>query len=463
MSENHVIRGYVKRDLPGELNHYRVIAEYESTYVDIKEHGGSEEVTDTTIVSEQVPIEETEWYKEQAPGLAYYKDVLVVFKGPKGDIPHLAIKEGTRAIVSKACAYLSKTEIDIPDSVENIGEDAFEKVPNINYHGKAFGSPWGAKCVNGCINGDFVFTDATKTTVVGYIGSETDIIIPQGVKEIGDKAFYYKMDIQSIDIPDTVERIGQNAFGGCEKLRSIRIPNGVTKIEDSTFSWCRSLENIKIPNSVKSVGKSAFFYCASIKRIVIPENVKEIGASAFSNCSSLESIDIPETVEEIGWSAFESCQALRSIKIPNGIKEIGGSAFSRCDSLFSISIPEGITEIKKNTFYNCTSLESVGIPETVEKIGWSAFEGCQALRSIIIPNGIKQNDTAIFKGCKSLESVDIPNLPSTKLGYKWDFRDCNNLKCINIHQVSDERDIWNIVQCVQNVEIQFIEDEKNNN
>jgi len=483
MSYRHVIKGIVKQYLPDKLNHFRVIEKDECTYVDIKEHGGSEEVTDITIVSEQVPIEETEWYKEQAFGLAYYEDVLVVFKGPKEDIPHLEIKEGTSAIVSRACAGLTKTEIDIPDSVEKIGEDAFKDVPNINYHGNALGSPWGAKCVNGCINGDFVFSDATKTKVVGYIGSETTIIIPQGVKEIGDKAFYYEIHVQSIDIPDTVEKIGQNAFSGCEKLSSIRIPNGVTKIDDYAFSWCRLLENIEIPNSVKSIGSHAFNCCHSIKHIVIPEDVKEIGRSAFSRCDSLlsisipnsitkiengtfngckslESIDIPETVEEIGWSAFEDCQALRSIKIPNGNKKIGAHAFDCCDSLLSISIPEGITEIKENTFYNCTSLESVGIPETVEEIGRSAFEGCQALRSIRIPNGIKRNGYTVFKDCKSLESVDIPNLPSTKLGCKWDFRDCDNLKCINIYQVSDERNIWNIVQCGKNVEIQFIEEEK---
>ena len=436
MSENHVIRGKVKQYLPDELNQFRVVDKNVWTYVDIKEHGGSEEVTDVTIFSEQVPIGATQWYKEQASGLAYYKDVLVIFKGPKGNIPHLKIKEGTRAIVSDACAMLTKTEIDIPDSVEKIGENAFKDVPNINYHGNALGRPWGAKCVNGCINGTFVFTDATKTKVVGYIGSETAIIIPQGVKEIGDKAFYQKSDIQSIDIPDTVERIGQNAFGGCKELGSIRIPNGVTEIENSAFSNCRSLENIEIPDSVKSIGSHAFYDCRSIKQIVIPENVKEIGRSAFSYCVSL-----------------------LSISIPNGITRIEDNTFKVCTSLESIDIPETVEEIGSYAFSSCTSLGSINIPKTVKEIGQSAFEGCQALRSIIIPNGIKRNGYTVFKGCKSLESVDLPNLPSTLLGYKWDFTDCNNMRCINVHLVSDERNVWKIIQFGINVEIQFIEDE----
>ena len=119
-------------------------------------------------------------------------------------------------------------------------------------------------------------------------------------------------------------------------------------------------------------------------------------------------------------------------------------------------------EIGSYAFRSCTSLGSIKIPKTVKEIGRSAFEGCQALRSIIIPNGIKRNGYTVFKGCKSLESVDLPNLPSTLLGYKWDFTDCNNMRCINVHLVSDERNVWKIIQCGINVEIQFIEDERYN-
>ena len=293
------VRGEQSQYLPDELRKYRRVDGWETTHVEINEHGGSEEVTEIHETLEQIPIQGTEWYREQALGLAYYEDVLVVFKGPKDNVAHLSIKEGTRTIVSDACAGLSKTEIVIPDSVVEIGKNAFKDVPNIIYHGKASGAPWGAKCVNGCIEGDYVFSDKTKTKLMGYFGPETDISLPQGVKEIGDKAFYLGQ-MQSVDIPNTVERIGSRAFSYCTSLRAISIPNGIKKIENGTFKGCKLLEKVDLPETIKEICDFAFSHCESLHSMAIPNGITKIGCGAFDDCKSLKDITIPETEEEIG-------------------------------------------------------------------------------------------------------------------------------------------------------------------
>ena len=421
---------YLYQYLPDELSDFRV-HEDTWTYVDVKEHGGSEEVTEIHKTIKQVSIKETKWYKEQANGLLYYNDVLVVFKGPKDGITHLTIKEGTRTIVSRACAWLNGAVIDIPDSVVAIGKDAFKDVPLINYHGTALGAPWGAKCVNGCIDGDFIFSDISKTRVVGYIGSATDITIPYGIKEIGDDAFCRQSDLISIDIPETVERIGRRAFDWCRKVHTVKIPDGVRIIEDWTFSGCVSLEIVDLPETIKEIGDFAFSRCKSLHSISIPSGVTRIGSGAFDGCESLENIVIPETVEEIGVKAFTGCKSLRRISIPAG------------------------TKMKRCSFNGCKSLENIILPENVEEFDlFGPFAGCQSLKSIKIPLNIKRVDKSFFEGCTSLESVDIPD--RTGIG-EWHFTDCPNLKCINIHHVPDGGDIRKSIICSNKVEIHFVE------
>ena len=63
-----------------------------------------------------------------------------------------------------------------------------------------------------------------------YHGSNIDVMIPNGVKEIGDSAFRACSNLVSLTIPIGVTKIGVGAFRGCSNLRSIELPHGVTDI-----------------------------------------------------------------------------------------------------------------------------------------------------------------------------------------------------------------------------------------
>ena len=85
-----------------------------------------------------------------------------------------------------------------------------------------------------------------------------EIKIPESVTNIGEEAFEYCQNVTSIIIPESVTNIGRVAFESCENLTSVIIPQGVTQIEESTFAGCSSLKSVTIPKTVTSIDQSAF-------------------------------------------------------------------------------------------------------------------------------------------------------------------------------------------------------------
>ena len=114
-----------------------------------------------------------------------------------------------------------------------------------------------------------------------------NLVIPEGMTEIGNNAFKDCSSLESITIPASVTSIGDKAFWGCKSLESVTIGNSVTSIGDSAFSWCTSLASITIPASVTSIGNDAFYGCTSLASITIPASVTSIGNDAFSVYPSL--------------------------------------------------------------------------------------------------------------------------------------------------------------------------------
>ena len=51
-----------------------------------------------------------------------------------------------------------------------------------------------------------------RHTLLKYEGTAEEVIIPDGVKEIGERAFSYNKTVKHVWIPDGVEKIGRHAF-----------------------------------------------------------------------------------------------------------------------------------------------------------------------------------------------------------------------------------------------------------
>ena len=157
----------------------------------------------------------------------------------------------------KECSSL--TNIDIPNSVTNIGNrvfmgcDSLTKIiiPSsvVNMNGNPF-CGWSGKLYNE--SKEFIYEhqvlfNKDRTTLIAYRSNDTNYIIPNGVTNIGDRAFWECKSLNNIKIPNSVTNIGNETFSWCESLTSINIPNSVTTIESGAFGGCNN-----IPSQIKS-------------------------------------------------------------------------------------------------------------------------------------------------------------------------------------------------------------------
>lgn len=146
---------------------------------------------------------------------------------------------------------------------------------------------------------------------------------------------------------------------------NVVIPDGVRSIGDGAFDCCKELTGITIPDSVKAIGGAAFNGCSSLTTVIIPKGVRTIKCAAFSGCSSLTDVSIPDTVKTIEEYAFSECSSLAGIKLPDSLAAIGEGAFFGCESLTSIMIPDHVTTLGKHVFDGYSILSEITLPSAL--------------------------------------------------------------------------------------------------
>jgi TPR repeat protein len=269
----------------------------------------------------------------------------------------------------------------------------------------------------------------------GYpVKNISSVVLPFGVKIIGDRAFSGNSGLKVINIPDSVTLIGNEAFERCSSLFSVSLPKNITELSNRLFYHCQSLSSIIIPNKVKRIGHGAFKYCngifSGLTSIVIPDSVEEIGVSAFYGCKKLTTIKIPDSVLIIGSSAFRDCEGITNITIPSKVTSIERETFYACKELTMLVMSDNVTSIGDHAFWCCEKLKSVNLSDSLQEIGESAFYGCEALKDIIFPNSLRHIGADAFWNCYSLSSLSIPNSIS-QIGNR-SFLGCSGLKIISL-------------------------------
>ena len=318
----------------------------------------------------------------------------------------------------------------------------------------------------------------------------TEVVIEDGVTEIGKDVFQGCVGLTKVTIPDSVKKIGTWSFYMCKGLKNVDIPANM-EIGDSSFRQSgleqvtvsggsvgnyafHRIDNLKkISINCETIGEEAFSGCDYLTDITLGENVKTLGDKAFYTCDALERVEIPSTVTDIGEKTFYSCPALKeaiiragtvkagtfyncralttliisdnatldasftaknayangtleTVKIGKG--EIGNSAFNGCPNLTTVELGNGVTSVGDNAFSKCTALTSVNIGNGVTSIGKNAFNSCTALTNANIGSGAIGESA--FNGCTSLANVTLGN-GVTSIG-KNAFLRCTALTSISI-------------------------------
>ena len=299
--------------------------------------------------------------------------------------------------------------VTIPNSVTSIGNQAFWQCSSLT---KVTITDIAAWCN---INFDREGSNPLYYAKHLYVNDAeiTDLVIPNGVTNIGTWAFDGCSGLKSVTIPNSVTSIGEGAFNGCSSLTKVNIADiaawcNITFSNESSnplFNVARlcvddvTVTNMVIPNSVTSIKNNAFFGCSSLISVTIPNSVTSIGEQAFCSCANLTSITIPNSVKNIGFFAFNSCVSLTSVTIPNSVTSIEYCAFYLCIRLTSVTIPNSVASIGYGAFYGCGSLTSVTIPSSVTSIGDQAFSYCGSLALIYnYTTSPQMIDSGVFGG-----------------------------------------------------------------
>lgn len=214
-------------------------------------------------------------------------------------------------------------EIEFPDSLEKIEGEFIAGNATINIPENCYvNGTIIAKEINLHNNNPYYAIDENgslyskdMTVLYRYNGTEKEVSIPEGVKELSEFAFAYNKYIEKVNIPSSVKTVSDSAFFACVNLKEVALSSGLEKIGEVAFMNCISLEEVIMPDTVTEIGRNAFDNCLSLSYVQLSENLKEIPEQVFSECMNLKTINIPLAVEKIGKWTFNSCLSLEEINI----------------------------------------------------------------------------------------------------------------------------------------------------
>ncbi len=372
---------------------------------------------------------------------------------------------------------LNITSIVIPDNVEEIGAFAFggcsnlievalpETEPQINEY--AFRGTKYEKTIEYPEeeypedeypeeeNNDFgISSDGTLTA---YFGTDTNIVVPEGVKKIG-RVFAGNTRVKSIVLPDGLEKIDNKAFDGCLVLEEIVVPDSVTVISEGAFAGANNLQKLTVPfigesRDVKTDTEEALFgywfgYLAysgynteqkfndgmKTLRVYIPGTLRELAvtdsvlrSNALQNVK-LSVLNLGAGVTEIQEYAANNLglnelnfdknikisnipdesftkNKLTKIVIPKTVKKIG-AAFGT-NQLAEIVLNDGL-EIIDGSFINAR-VTSIDFPDSLIEIGDFSFKNCPYLEYVEFPENLKKIGTQAFIMNRQLKEVVFSN------------------------------------------------------
>ncbi|MCH5164734.1 MAG: leucine-rich repeat domain-containing protein [Clostridiales bacterium] len=315
------------------------------------------------------------------------------------------------------------TEITIPSKVRTIGASAFSRcisltgleLPSVKYiENKAFDGC--EKLTEITIDKDLIAIDGEalndcnlkKVSIPGIAaqalstsqGTLKELKITSGEK-IPEGGFSAFSMLTKVELDDGIKTIGDGAFYRCINLQSINIPTHLEYIGDNAFYNTVSLAiDIVIPDSVTYIGELAFEK-SGIKKVTIGKNVKTIGYRAFTYMSDLEELTVVDgnenyfsangcLIEKVTKTLLAATDGAR-IPTDGSVTIISDSAFAE-KNITSVDISVDITRIEDGAFAETKFLTEINYGGTKKQFlsiyrGTQSFSGSGATITINCSDG----------------------------------------------------------------------------
>lgn len=279
---------------------------------------------------------------------------------------------------------------------------------------------------------------------LGVFGSKQliNFVFPEILTSIPDNAFSNSSLLAgALIIPDGVKTIGENAFSECSSISSLYLPEGLETIEYGAFYRCRGLSGtLHLPESLNSIGDLAFSLCSGLGgNLVLPHDLIYLGTEAFADTGFSGDLTIPESLTELqegvfrdcsglngqlylhdnvkftsvnnAWGTFQNCSFTGELIIPENSIEIPDKCFSKCN-FTSIRFHEHLAKIGNYAFDSNVLSGVLTLPESLVSLGQHAFSNCSMLEGIVIPQNLAVLQSGAFKKCYGLNKITSkPNVP----------------------------------------------------
>ena len=174
---------------------------------------------------------------------------------------------------------------------------------------------------------------------------------------------------QKYEIPYGVKAIGECALYGAS-IKEVVIPNSVAKIGDKAFYDCKQLETLEFPERLEELGREICVDCVNLKSVALPRSftISEDFAG-FMGCHRLESFTGETASDDGRCLVLDKClyafapAGLTEYTIPEGVTAIGDRSFAKC-TISTITIPSTAVALGSGLFYNCSSLSEIYVAAT---------------------------------------------------------------------------------------------------
>lgn len=273
-------------------------------------------------------------------------------------LKHIDIPDSVVIIDAYAfCGCISLRSIRLPDSLGKIGDFAFEQcnLKELKIPPLITTIPTGAFSLCASLRsvtlhsqikhiGNNAFSSCVELSEVNYTPGDTEINIdgdafestkwqenyPNDFVTLNGFLCKYKGEAKEVVIPDTVKHIGQRAFYNL-RITSVTIPSSVETIHFQAFELCDDLKKLTI--GAHSICQHAFI-TPSLEELVLEDTVKDIHSGAFLMAYSLRTVTyLHSTADMPEYILPPFADGLTYIYAPNA--DI--SVFDKRDEAFSVS------------------------------------------------------------------------------------------------------------------------------